>query len=278
MAHRVVRRSREGNFRKRLVAGLGAVLLLFALGAVARIPVVRDVAAALLTPAQAILRSLTAGARLPAENARLRRAAARLALENFALREAGVENARLRRLIDFAEASWFRLEPAVVVARDAGRFGRALKVSKGTRSGVRANMPVVTHEGLVGMVVETAPTASYVQTIEDPDSRVSALVQRSRAAGILVWEAGSGARLVDVPHHADVEAGDLVVTSGLGEVFPKGIRIGRVTSVAHEEGGLFRKIGVEPFVDVSRLEEVFVVTGVQERTALGPPAEGERSP
>jgi rod shape-determining protein MreC len=272
------RRSRSGSVGRRIGAVLGALLLLLILGSVARIAIFRDVATAILTPPQALLRSISSGVRLPAENARLRRAAARLALENFALREAGIENARLRRMIEFSAASQFRLEPAVVIARDAGRFGRALKVARGARAGIRLNMPVVNDEGLVGKVIEVDRDAAFVQPLLDPDCRVSAHVQRTRAAGILLWESGSGLRLADVPHHADVEVGDLVVTSGLGEIFPKGILIGRVTAVAYDEGHLFRQIDVEPFVGFSRLEEVFIVTGTQERPALGPPAAWERRP
>jgi rod shape-determining protein MreC len=252
------------------------MVLLF-LGSVARIALLRNVANAVLTPPQALLRSVAAGVRLPSENARLRRAAARLAVENFALREAGVENARLRRLLDFSAASGFRLEPAAVVARDAGRFGRALKIAKGSRSGVRVDMPVVSHEGLVGRVVEALGDAAFVQTLEDPDFRASALVQRSRAVGILEWEAGRGARLANVPHHADVEQGDLVVTSGLGEIFPKGILVGRVDRVSYDEGHLFRKIEVDAFVKFGLLEEVFVVMGPADRAPLGPRAEWEPS-
>ena len=233
----------------------------------------RDVASAVLTPPQALFRSVTAGVRLPSENARLRSAAARLAMENFALREGAIENARLRRLLDFEAASGFRLEPAVVVARDAGRFGRALKIAKGSRSGVRVDMPVVNHEGLVGRVVEAGRDAAFVQTLEDPDFRASALVQRTRAVGILEWDAAGGARLVDVPHHADVEAGDLVVTSGLGEIFPKGILIGRAARVSFDEGHLFRKIDMEPFVNFALLEEVFVVMGPATKSPLGPPSD-----
>lgn len=278
MGHRGVRRSRGGSIGRRIAAVAVALLVLLFLGSIARIALFRDVATAVLTPPQALLRSITSGVRLPSENARLRRAAARLALETFARREAEHENIRLRRMLDFEAASWFRLEPAVVVARDAGRFGRVLKIAKGSRGGIRANMAVVNHEGLVGKVIESERNASFVHTLEDPDCRVSGLVQRTRATGILVWETGLGARLVDVPHHADVEVGDLVVTSGLGEIFPKGILIGRVTAVAFDEGHLFRKIDVDPFVRFARLEEVFIVTGMQEREPLGPPAEGERTP
>ncbi len=267
---RVVRRGRRGSAGKRIGAAVGAVALLVALGALARFGPLRDAAAAILSPPQAFLRSLTAGVRLSGENARLREAAASLALENFRLREAEVENARLRRLLEFEAASWFRLQPAAVVARDAGRFGRSVKVSRGRGAGVRENMPVVNHEGLVGKVIEVDAGASYVQILADPDCRVSALVQRTRVPGILGWDPGEGMRLLDVPHHADVEVGDLVVTSGLGEIFPKGILVGRVERVAYEEGHLFRRIEVRPFVDFSHLEEVFIITGVVDRETQGP--------
>jgi rod shape-determining protein MreC len=267
---RVVRRGKRGSGWRRIAAAVGAVVLLALLGVLARMGPLRDLTAALLSPPQAFLRSLTAGVRLSRENARLREAAVDLALENFRLREAAVENARLRRLLDFQAASWFRLQPAGVLARDAGRFGRSIKVSRGRGAGIRENMPVVNHEGLVGKVVEVGAGASFVQVLADPDCRVSALVQRTRVPGILGWDPGEGLRLLDVPHHADVEEGDLVVTSGLGEIFPKGILVGRVERVAYEEGHLFRRIEVRPFVDFSHLEEVFVITGVVERDQQGP--------
>jgi rod shape-determining protein MreC len=267
---RVVRRGRRGSAGKRIVAAVGAVGLLVLLGALARMGVLRDVTAAILSPPQSLFRFLISGARMGSENARLRDAAARLALENFALREAELENVRLRTLLDFKAASWFQLEPAAVLARDAGRFGRALKISKGRGAGLGVNMPVVNHEGLVGKVIEVDAGSSFVQILRDPDCRVSALVQRSRVAGILAWDPREGVRLLDVPHHADVEVGDLIVTSGLGEIFPKGILVGRVESVTFEEAHLFRRIEVEPFVDFSHLEEVFVITGLVDREPQGP--------
>ncbi len=277
MGHRVTRRAKRGGVGKKLGAAVGALVALLFLGSIARVALLRDVANAVLTPPQALFRSVTSGVRLPSENARLRRAAARLAVENFALREAGIENARLRRLLDFSAASGFPLEPAAIVARDAGRFGRALKIAKGSRAGVRVDMPVVNYEGLVGRVVESGRDAAFVQTLQDPDFRASALVQRTRVVGILEWDAGSGARLVDVPHHADVEVGDLIATSGLGEIFPKGILIGRITRVSYDEGHLFRMIDVEAFVNFALLEEVFVVMGPAAKPALGPAADREPS-
>lgn len=267
---RVVRRRRRGSAWRRIAAAVGAVVLLVLLGAVARMAALRDVAGAVLSPPQSLLRSLTSGVRLPGENARLRASATRLALENFSLREAEIENLRLRRLLEFEAASWFRLEAAAVLARDAGRYGRSLKISKGRAAGLRENMPVVNHEGLVGKVIEVDAGSSFVQILQDPDCRVSALVQRTRVAGIMAWDPGEGARLLDVPHHADVEVGDLIVTSGLGEIFPKGILIGRVERVAYEQGHLFRRIEVQPFVDFSHLEEVFIVTGLVDREPQGP--------
>jgi rod shape-determining protein MreC len=119
-------------------------------------------------------------------------------------------------------------------------------------------------------LIEVTPSAAFLQYIQDPDFRVSVLIQRSRTAGILAWAPRKGAQVLDVPHHADVEEGDLVVTSGLGELFPKGILVGRVSRVSDEEGGLFQSVSVEPFVQFSHLEEVFVITGTVERSSVGP--------
>lgn len=263
-------RSRRGSLAKRIGVAVAALALLFLLGSLIRIPILRDVAGFVFSGPQRVLRDAGAVGRLRSENERLRREAARLAFENFTLREARYENARLRRMLEFSAASGFRLVPASIVAREAGPFARGLKINKGERAGLRVNMPVVTHDGLIGKLVTVDRDAAYVQTLEDPDFRVSALIQRSRTAGILAWNPGKGAELFDVPHHADAEEGDLVVTSGLGEVFPKGILIGRVAHVSDKEGLLFQTIHVEPFVEYSHLEEVFVITGEVDRAVLGP--------
>jgi rod shape-determining protein MreC len=128
----------------------------------------------------------------------------------------------------------------------------------------------VNHEGLIGKIIEVNRDVSYVQAVEDPDFRVSALIQRSRTLGILNWDPIGGVTLSDVPHHADAQVEDLVVTSGLGEIFPKGLLVGRVSAVSDREGLLFQTVRVETFVDFSRIEEVFVITGVSEREPLGP--------
>lgn len=263
-------RSNRRNLGRRIGAGVGALVLLLLLGSVIRIPVLREAASFVFTGPQRALHSLGSIGRWSAENKRLRRAAVQLALENFALREASAENDRLRGMLAFAAASRFRLEPASVVARESGPFGRGLKISKGERAGLRVNMPVVNHEGLIGKIIEVNRDAAYVQAVEDPDFRVSALIQRSRTLGILSWDPIGGATLSDVPHHADAQEEDLVVTSGLGEIFPKGILVGRVREVSDREGLLFQTVRVETFVDFSRIEEVFVITGVSEREHLGP--------
>ncbi|MFN0150686.1 MAG: rod shape-determining protein MreC [bacterium] len=263
-------RSKRRNLPKRIGVAIAALALLFLLGSLIRVPILRDVAGFVFSGPQRALRDASSVGRLRSENERLRRDAARLAFENFTLREARFENARLRRMLEFSAASGFRLVPASIVAREAGPFARGLKLNKGARAGLRVNMPVVNHDGLIGKLISVDRDAAYVQVIEDPDFRVSTLIQRSRTAGILAWNPGKGVEMFDVPHHADAESGDLVVTSGLGEVFPKGILIGRVTEVSDRQGLLFQIVHVEPFVNFSHLEEVFVITGEVDRAALGP--------
>lgn len=200
---------------------------------------------------------------LRAENEELRRRLERLKgieSEVFELRE---ENERLRRLLSFTERSAHRFIPAQVIGRSPDNWSSLIKVDKGTAHGVRKDMPVVTDAGLVGRVIQVSPTVSTVMLLTDRESRVGAMVQRSRDAGVVSTELGEK----DLLHlrlfsaEADVVVGDRVITSGLGVVFPEGLLIGQVVGVRTDEGGLVKYAVVEPVSNLDRLEEVLLVDG-----------------
>jgi rod shape-determining protein MreC len=133
---------------------------------------------------------------------------------------------------------------------------------------VRRNLPVVAPDGLVGRIVEITPHASKVQLVTDPLSAVGGLLQRTRVTGIVSGNLGAGTRMTYLPLLADVAAGDEVLTSGMGGVFPKGIPIGRITAVERRSGALFQEAAIQPSVDLGRLEEVLVLMGVESRTGF----------
>jgi rod shape-determining protein MreC len=196
---------------------------------------------------------------LQRENEILRRTNVNLADEVNQLREAKLENIRLRRLLGLKEISKYKLIPAKVVGKTLDLMRNMITLNVGERDGVSPGMPIITDAGLVGKV--TAVSADYAigQVILNSGFRASARVQRSRVDGILAWEGGSHSLLKNVAKTRDVKVGDVVETSEYSSLFPPNIRIGVVLSVTEEPGSLFKTIEVENAVDFGTLEEVFVM-------------------
>lgn len=183
--------------------------------------------------------------------------------------EVMAENQRLRTLLGYKQAAvQFDLMAANVIARDPGNWTDTILINRGANDGLQKDMAVVTAEGLVGSVVAVFHTTAKVQLILDPRSSVGAIVQRaeSRVAGIV--EGGSNdtlsARMVNIPRDADIAEGDQIVTSGFGGVYPKGIVIGSVASIANDEGGLLKYAILKPAVNFQKLEEVAVIVKSRE--------------
>ncbi len=201
------------------------------------------------------------------ENRKLHLRVMELSLKNFWLNEERLENRRLRELLDFRSELKYKVIPADLVAAEPNRRHFSVLINKGSEEGIKRNMPVVNMHGLVGKTVDVSPHTSVVQLIIEPTFRVSALDQRSRVYGIIRPGSGFTLRLGNVPLTEDVEVGDGVISSGLGGIFPPGIKIGRVTAIESQESlskenfsfGIFKRINVRPSVDLSSLEEVFVL-------------------
>lgn len=190
---------------------------------------------------------------------RLRRENAVLSELLNSYREGYLEGMRLRKLVDIRE----RLNQRSVVARviDSNRASlfKTLLINKGTSEGLRVGLPVLADQGVVGRIIETSWHASRVLLLIDENSNVDALIQRNRAQGILQGAGSAGCSLKYIPREENVQKGDVVLSSGLAGVFPKGLLLGVVTGITGQEGGLFQKIDVASAVDFSRLEEVLVL-------------------
>lgn len=169
------------------------------------------------------------------------------------------QNARLQALLDLREGMPGQSVAARITGVDASGLFRTATVNKGERDGVQKGMAVVSPAGVVGRVVSTSPNAARVLLLEDPSSGVDVLVQRSRARGIVEGSLNGGCQLKYVKHREDLRVGDLVATSGLDGIFPKGVAVGTISRLSREEGGLFQTAEVEPAVDFNKLEEVMVV-------------------
>ena len=125
-------------------------------------------------------------------------------------------------------------------------------------------MPVTSSAGVIGQVVECGPTSSTVRLVTDENSSVSAMIQSSRVQGMLDGSATGQVTLDLVPSSEDVQVGDVVVTSGLGGVFPKGLPLGRVSSVESTPGALYLQVSVELFAHTESFDEVLVITSLTE--------------
>jgi rod shape-determining protein MreC len=183
-----------------------------------------------------------------------------LADEVNRLREARLENLRLRQLLGLKERGEFGFVAANVIGKNLQLLRNTVTLDAGERNGVRADMPIVTENGLAGKIVATSSRFAVAQILYNKDIRVSAKIERSRVDGIIRWEGGSTLALQDVAKTLDIQAGDVVITSEYSSFFPPGIRVGVITSARGAEGSLFQSVEVKPAVDFSRLEEVFVIT------------------
>jgi len=206
--------------------------------------------------------------RVRAENLRLQEEMAALREEVRRLAEGGLENSRLRRLLDLPAGREFDLVAAQVIAKDTTNWFKTIMINKGSEAGVQRSLPVIATEGLVGRVVEVMPWTAKVQLLTDPVSSVGALLQEQRVTGLVTGDRGQTATVKYLPLMAEVRVGDVVLTSGMGGVFPKGILVGTVTATHRKSGALFQEAAIQPSVDFGRLEEVLVIT--RERGA-GPP-------
>lgn len=201
---------------------------------------------------------------LERDNGSLRVENRSLRATNQALRDVEHEVNRLRHALDYRERSIFKLVPAEIVTRDASTWWRTVTINRGKRDGIAGDMPVVTDEGLVGKTTTVSEDISIVLLLSDENCRVAAGVENSREQGIVTGErvTGSLTPLLDLnflSKQADLKAGQKVFTSGVGGVFPAQLFIGTVQS--YTVRALDGQARLSPAVELSHLEDVFVVTG-----------------
>jgi len=210
-----------------------------------------------------------------AEVAALREQVATLERRNASLEEAGRENSRLRQLLDLEVRLEWPSIAARTIGRDTAHAYETITVNRGNRDGVAVDSPVLAANGVVvGMVVDVTPWTAIVQLATDPKSAIGAKVARTGAPGVVHGAGGPALELGYVSSLADVETGDLVVTSGDDSIYPAGLEIGRVSRVvegapvpglprlpalARAETALFLDIELRPSIDVRRVDQVLLL-------------------
>jgi rod shape-determining protein MreC len=197
-----------------------------------------------------------------AENHRLREEAQQLRVEALQVNETVEENRRLRRLLALKEAMPLATLSGEIIAREWGGWVRSLTVNRGRSDHVTRLTAVIAPDGLIGRVVDVRPGASVVQVLIDPASTVGAHGVRSRTAGIVEGDPRGTMRFKYMARDGSgLQVGDLVVTSGSGGLFPRGLPIGRVRAIDDRGSALFHYAQLTPAVDFARIDEVLLIVG-----------------
>jgi rod shape-determining protein MreC len=180
------------------------------------------------------------------------------------------ENQRLSDLLQFKQKTKMLMTAARVISRDLLSDYATIQIDKGTSDGLVNGQAVISVEGVVGHIFKPEKHSSFVLLLTDRYSVVDGIVARSRARGLVEGKSRSECQLKHVEKSEDVQVGDIIVTSGLDNVFPKGFPVAKVTHVENKNYAVSLKIDVQPFVDPDRVEEVFVISDAQS-VDLSPP-------
>lgn len=177
------------------------------------------------------------------------------------LRETQQENIRIRKLLGFKEKFKVKTVVSRVIGNDVSTEYQAIRINRGSKHGIQKNMAVVNAEGVVGRVLRTTHFTSDVVTILDSLSAIDAIDKRSRAHGIVEGMTDQACRLKYALRTDDIQVGDVLISSGLEGIFPKGIPLGTVSNVTKRAYGITQNVEVVPSVNFSKLEEVLVIVG-----------------
>ncbi|MGI6296140.1 MAG: rod shape-determining protein MreC [Armatimonadota bacterium] len=198
------------------------------------------------------------------ENATLRKEIAKLRAQNAALTEAAQENTRLRAALDLKRSTNLKMISAEIISRKESSWFDTATIGRGRASGIRKGWAVVgSGRWLIGQVLDTDQYSSRIIALTDSNSAIGAMVQRSRCNGILQGQGGDYLTLSYLPKDADVKVGDVIISSGMGQMVPKGFIVGRVVKVVHNKSLGSTTALVRPSIRFDQVEHVFVVQPTQ---------------
>lgn len=192
------------------------------------------------------------------ENKMLRESNIKLANEIASLKESKLENIRLTRLLNFKEKNTLGVISGRIINKSLIQTRNTITLNVGESDSIAVNMPVITDAGLVGRIVSVSRNYSIAQILYNKDMRITVKVQRNRIDGILGYDGVSNLMVSNIQKSADVNAGDVIITSEYSNIYPAGIPVGVVSETGNLDN-LFKKVIITPSVDFSLLEEVFVL-------------------
>lgn len=196
---------------------------------------------------------------LEEENRNLKKKVDELKKSLITYQESYQEAQRLKKLQSIVDKYNYHFVTARVIGREQAALSRTVMINKGSSDGLKNGMPVIASPGIIGRLVDVSWNVSRVLLLIDENSNIDVIVQRNRTQGVVSGAGSRGMILKYVSKTQDVQEGDVIISSGMGGVFPKGWLIGRVMRVDKKDAGLFLKIDIAPFVDLSKLEEVLIL-------------------
>ena len=194
------------------------------------------------------------------ENETLKKENRKLASEIVELKEITWENKLLRKQLDLSPREDLKLISSFIIGKSSPELGQYITIDKGRNSGIEKNQAVIASSGiLVGKVIETSSNTSKIILITDINSSVSAIIQETRASGIVKGEHGIGLIMEMIPRGEEIKSEETVITSGLEGFFPKGLLIGKIKNAISSPSSIFQKAIIEPAINIQELEMIFIV-------------------
>ncbi len=225
---------------------------------------VRAIAFGSFAASTSILSDLFNIAKVKTENDRLREINAELMLQVNQLREYGVVNENLRRMLGLRDTLKYPLIPALTVSKSFTIAQGTITLNAGSENGVKPGMPVINEKGLVGIIYATSKNFSIARTLKNFELKLVVKDERSRVDGVLKWN-GEDLVIVNVPKTYDIEPGDRIVCSELSSIVSLPIPIGFVVGLKDVETGIFNAVKIKPYADFSRTEHVFVIGVIESK-------------
>lgn len=193
------------------------------------------------------------------ENRLLRNALTEVTTQLSAMAEARRENQRLREFLGFEPPDDSRVVPVKIVSMEHFPYPVSALINKGSRDAIRIDQPVINRFGLVGKIKEVMTDFATVQLLTDPSNAVSGRVAESRQLGIVRYSPVRGMYLDNLPADAEIASGDLIITSGLGGVYPSGLIVAVVDSVFVEKGEILKEVYLKPAANLNEIDELYVL-------------------
>ncbi len=199
---------------------------------------------------------------LKKENLALRKLNAELMLQLSVLREEGILNSELKGMLGLKDSTSLPLIPASIVSKSLSVTQNTITINAGSRVGIKPGMTVLSYRGLVGIAQSCSDNFSIIRTIKNVDLKLTVKNEKNRLSGIMKWD-GEKLMIVDVPRTFDFDVGDRIVTSEISSVVPVPIPVGIVSRIEEDNTGLLNIIHIKPFEEVLSVENVFVLTIVE---------------